>query len=369
MAKPKKINPCKMKGRYLGHRGGGRRYTALALQAPLRPTACECASSFLNVCSKTKSYMTPKANFFLNKKSERLSSDFVRRKPLDPHPKNTLVSVPCAKAFLHPDSEGTKAYRALKHRQNAQTKFKGCYSVDEELLKDNSINYDIREGTGKHNDVVSALDIQDYASEIQDLNWLEILPTLSKEDTATGHRNLGYLTEVLERFEKQSAHSAKAPLRSESYDPSNDHLQRADEQNQLYLLKLTKAFSKMTRLQRLTVRAVYFKNFDNKTKIEIAASLGISIDSLKERLNGAFAKVKKEFAEVFREKRIKTGLVEVRLPPFERIPKLPQPIRITRQNELTLIVTPTEQNPRPLGEKRLRTDIDVELVKRKIRAA
>jgi hypothetical protein len=367
VAKPKSINPCKMKGRYLGHRGGGRRYTAPALHKPLRPKACECASSFLNVCSTTKNYMTPKANYFLNKKSEMLSSDFVRRKPLDPHPKNTLVSVPCEKAFLHPESEGTKAYRALKHRQDVQTKFKGCYSVDEELLDQKLINYDLREGTGKYFDVAGALDVQDYASEIQDLNFFEVLTKLSNVNSAARLLNLGYLNHALDRLDQNLIHNAENPLKEESYTPFDED--GIDEANLKKLRKLSKAFKKMTRIQRLTVRAVYLKNFQAKTKVEIADALGISIDSLKERLSGAFAKIKAEFVDLFPVKKVQTTAIEVRLPPLERIPKIPQPIRIIKPHCEVLILIPTEQDPRPLGEKKMRTDIDVDLVKRKLRAA
>lgn len=368
MAKPKAINPCVMKGRYFGHRATGRRYNVPSTHSPVIPSGCECSSSFLNFCDQEKSYLIPKSNYALDKKSMKPETDFIELPVIQPCSSlnNSIMVVPCEKSFLNLDSEGTKAFRNLKNRQNIPTKFKGCYSVDEDLLNDKFINYDLKESLGLYNDILGSLDIQDYNEEIRDSNWNAVLTKFSRADSITGVNSLNSLWKMLEQFDKNESigHGMTSPdaetIISEKDQPSAE--------STLKLKKLKIAFKKMTKLQRLAVRAVYFKNFDNKTKGEIAKSLGITLDTLKDRLTLAFAKIIEEFRDMFPKYDEKTEREKTKKWRPKRRIIVPKPIYLKKGTHSTVVITPTESNLRPLGELRERPGIKVELIKRRIRA-
>ena len=363
LAKPKVINPCRKKGSYCGNRGAGRAYKPSG-RATVKISSCECACPWLDFHSKDEKYLTPSSNFYLNKKSSAHGSDFKRHPSQDALPAGELIAIPCAKTFLHADSEGTKAFRNLKRRQNGQTKFTGCYSVDEGLLNENAINYDIREGTGSHFDVKEALAVQDYREEVQDGHWTQIMGKLGDQDELIDLNNLGVLTAIEQDLSAQRAMNEASGLQDRAGEMNANNNSRENVTDE-HLKKFHRAFKKMTKLQRQAVRAVYLKNFENKTKVQVAKDLCISIDSLKERLERAFLKVKEEFTGTFKTKIASGGDVIILGPPL-LTSKIPQVIKRTL-NGVTEWIEPTPGN-RPFGAIRRREGIDVDYIKRKIRA-
>lgn len=81
----------------------------------------------------------------------------------------------------------------------------------------------------------------------------------------------------------------------------------ASHQSQIYLkirkhtdprlFKIKEALKTLSKKQFEAIQLVYYKNRKGMTKVDIAKRLGISIDSLKDRLNAAYTKIWKELHE------------------------------------------------------------------------
>jgi hypothetical protein len=132
------------------------------------------------------------------------------------------------------------------------------------------------------------------------------------------------------------------------------------------LTLLLKAFQKMTRLQRKAVKAYYLENWHQKTKPDISKALGISVDSLNDRLDLAFKKIKDEFQNFrFKKNKKEQSSLEIRKSRAEA--SIPLPIKQTLADGTVMLLVPSKANSRPFGAPRDRTDVNKESIKAKIR--
>ena len=364
MAKPKLVNPCQMKGRYLGRRSSGRKYSNSSAGIVIIPSGCECTSPFRNLCGTTD-FITKITSYGLDKKSEKPQTDFQR---ITGKNQKLLLSVPCEKTFLHPDSEGTRAFLNLKGRQNEKSSFKGCYDIDDWLLKENLINYDIRESLGMYNDMLSALEEKTYQEEIRDLNWEVILSFFTEKGSRTElkERTFNPLVDKLDELDRKNDPSFETDS-TPGYDDEPTEAKNKSDKDEDKQNRVVRAFKKMTRLQRKAVRAYFLQNWQDRTKIEVAKSLGISVDSLNDRLTLAYKKIQAEFLDFEFKKSKKELPKEDRIFKTKGEARALAPIKLIQANGLVQVFQVTKRTPRPFGALKERTGVNQEQIKKKIR--
>jgi len=358
MAKARVIDPCRLKGRYLGSRSSGRSYTNSVLGIKIAPSGCECREAF-RCFTSGNSFLSTQTSYALDLKSKSPRTNFKPARSGLTVVSRELLAVPCQRTFLKPDSDGTKAYRELNKQQNDNSAFLGCEDLDRYLIENGLLNYDIREGTGTNSDVQNALEVLDYEDEIRDLNYDVLFTKFSNRNGSklfTNHDELRTLSNTLENTHIRG-------LQVES-TPSIDALLGEDRNSydDVFENKLAKALRLLTPHQRKAVRLVYLENGEGKTQGAIAKELGISLPSLRDRLSGAFNKIAAEFQDLFpgftkKEKK-------KRWTP-KRKPAIPFPIRITSHG-VTREFIPTEKKPRPLGPLRKRIVVDQDQMIKKI---
>ena len=356
MARAKTINPCQLKGRHFRHRNPGRKYTNRSAGIVIVPSACECMVPFRNFGALDKDLFTQTTRYGLDKKSATPGTDFYT---LTAKNQNLLMVLPCGKMFLNPDSEGTKAFLNLKKRQGVKSSFKGCYSVDETLLNEKSLNYDTREELGMFNDMVLVHEDKSFDDEIRDQNWEVILSYLAEKNLRKEIKIKGLrpIAEKLGSLGKEKEEDFEQQI----YDPFNE-----EEPEDEKLAILNKALKTMTVLQRKAVNAYYLQNWHQKTKLEVAKNLGISLDSLNDRLTLAEKKVRSEFQSFLKKKEKKEILDDERV--FKtKLPPRVVTLKYTAPSGVIQIIEITKLNPRPFGAKMERAGINKELIRQKIR--
>ena len=356
MARPKSINPCQMKGRYFRHRNPGRKYTNRSAGIVIVPSACECMVPFRNFGAEDKDLFTQTTSYGLDKKSATPGMDF---HTLTTKNQMHLLVLPCGKTFLNIDSEGTKTYLNLKKRQGVKSAFKGCSSLDEKLLNENELNYDISESLGLFNDMILVHEDKSFDEEIRDQNWEVILSYLSNNSMRKELkiRHLLPIAETLGSLGKNKEDPFEALI--------DDPLKEEEPEDEKVVI-LQRALKKMTRLQRKAVNAYYLENWYKKTKLEVAKTIGISLDSLNDRLTLAEKKVRSEFQDFLKKKEKKEAPEEEKVFKTKRPPRTVF-LKYTGVDGVTHLIEITKQEPRPFGPKTERPGINKEFIRQQIR--
>lgn len=191
-----------------------------------------------------------------------------------------------------------------------------------------------------------------------DQNWEVILATFTDKSMryALKSTDLRILSELVEKQEFKN----EAVMEQEV---TTDHTEDLPDEKLTLLLK---AFQKMTRLQRKAVKAYYLENWHQKTKQDVSKALGISLDSLNDRLYLAFKKIKDEF-ENFKFKKNKKEHLSLGFRRSRAEARIPSPIKQTLSDGTILLLVPTKTNPSPFGTPRDRTGVNKESMKAKIR--
>ncbi len=158
-------------------------------------------------------------------------------------------------------------------------------------------------------------------------------------------------------------HQSNFTVSGDNPEVTTDHTEDLPDEKLALLLK---AFHKMTRLQRKAVKVYYLENWHQKTKLDVSKALGISVDSLNDRLDLAFKKIKDEFENFkFKKNKKEQSSPENRKSRAEA--RIPLPIKQTLANGTVMRLVPTKANPRPLGAARDRSGINKEFIRAKIR--
>lgn len=284
MARPKLIDPCARKGRYLGSRGRGRSYSAIDPETgkKFRHNGCECSQAF--VCSSSKSQIK-KLRYGVDALGETKMLDTSVSTPND-----VLEVVPCEGTFLKRGSEGT-----LRHRRScgSATTFRGCFDLERELFSANLIKYEFREDLGRSLDVNERTEIlgisNDYA-ELDEESLLEFFVDGTREQIDTKQMDISRL-EAMDWDEKIKADKTfhkQVPM------SSNEPLTPTEDKPPLFKgLELEELLAMLTTKQRNAVEAVLLYNHEGLTQEAMAKSMKISRDSLRERIAGALKKLNK----------------------------------------------------------------------------
>lgn len=120
----KRLNPCKLKGQYLTQGRSGRRGAGGFLQ---KLSCCECRKPFLSYAATENEFLRYKME------SEAGAVSFTPAKPGEAAHKGETLVTPCEEAFRALASVGTRRFkRALKDK----TRFTGCEPLEASLLKD-----------------------------------------------------------------------------------------------------------------------------------------------------------------------------------------------------------------------------------------
>jgi DNA-binding CsgD family transcriptional regulator len=191
-----------------------------------------------------------------------------------------LIVAPCDETFRHKSSPGTKLFRRfLKERTDDVPDFSGCQSVEQWLVENELVRHDSFPGLLKPG---------------KDFSRLE-------SKTATASLS-GAPVETGEFGPPNEAHLANDELEPWFYSLERIQELRSARENEL-AARIESLKRDLTPAQFEAIDLVYLRNDRGASQDEIAARIGISIGSLRDRLAGAFAKIEKKFPELRRKRR------------------------------------------------------------------
>lgn len=269
MGRPKKINPCKMKGRLAGRQDPGRSYDVG--KDRLTIGCCECAVPFLAFGSTDDKTRLS----YAMKLGPGQAPRFVPA-VLAVDGDSSLIVVPCAETFLKPTSKGTRHY---KQALRDNTKFKGCEPIERQLVEERRIIYESTEILGRYEDSMVTFTRKEVP---------ELFEPTSEEDGPP--KLVDFEEERLLGFDRQ--YSEAAPALAMTEEPgfaSDDKTADVRKKEKWY----REFWASLTKPQKQAVKAVYTNNKKGLTKVQVAKKLGIRADSLQERLDGALKKLRK----------------------------------------------------------------------------
>jgi hypothetical protein len=257
--RPDRTNPCQMKGKLGGRRCGGRMYK-FPDGEKVRPKGCECSERWL-MLSERNHKRTGKALRFHQTRVEVVSV------PLNvSNDRRDLMAAPCGETFRFVDSPGTKLFRKMAKRHTGKRPdFPGCQAVEDQLIAEGLVRHDMFSGIGSHDDILVTMD-QDQSNEIRDEKSGEIRFELEIE-------SLPFPNSLVDQP-------------SETPDDQNISLSPSKSRDKL----IARWLRTLTRPQLQAVNLVYLKNYDRLSQRAVAEKIGISLDSLKDRLKQALKK-------------------------------------------------------------------------------
>lgn len=332
-----KLNPCKLKGQYLSKGRSGRRGAGGFLQ---KLACCECMKPFL-------SHSTDENKFLHYKMTAQMREISFTSAQHDEKPRKgeTLVT-PCDEVFRSLNSMGTRRYkRSLKEK----TKFTGCEPLEVSLVKEGLILHHQREETNSFLDsasddifpsstlsltAFSRLNLGEKLSTLRDaypeqsLLFDEETPTRSilapeltlQNLTAAAPSDLQAVT-LMKLYEQGEFNLHGEEVKATAYllfkgftqkhiiqtvfpkypvDKFQELRARVFEIYRTHRTKEEIAFEKfnksLTPKQRKALELVYMGE-ERKSLAQAAKQLGISVDTLKNRIEGGIKKLKLAFPE------------------------------------------------------------------------
>jgi predicted DNA binding protein len=365
MARAKKIRPCLMKGRYLGTRSPGRKYSRKG-KGVLIPKRCECADPLLSFAAgEQQPFPYDPLRYALNtdpataRKFQTLTEAQFERGPGQKAPPH-LVVVPCQETFLHEDSPGTVAYRETRKK----SRFRGCFSIEKLLLDLGEVMTELHESTGSVFDVGEEFRYLDHREETKEGHWDNVISSWGSNKNKL--ESIESIRELEGRFDGILGYYRNPQLQSWV---ENDIETISANENVRDLYENTKAHkvhlfvASLTKAQREAVDAAYLNNPDQLPLKTIAEKLRISLASIKDRMTG----VKKKAVTYFPEYAhlVNPNGTQKKRPPKPKKSYTPaHPIRHTKSDGSVEIVIPTEKNRTPFGPVRPRVSADPSKIRR-----
>lgn len=256
--KRSKISPCSSKGRLAGLRSAGRHYQRGKQKVTI--AACECSQAFLSLADDRAERRTCLALRFGRDAITVVPAPGGERASI-----SDIVVAPCQETFRYLESPGTRLYR---DKSKTPTEFRGCQSVEDELVQGGFVRHELIEAIGKTRDARSTAARAEHLAVPMDDGFLDLLREI-------------------------------APLSGgEIPQVAWDALERRDDSRRLRLAKAQAVrivLSRLTPAQRAAINLVYLQSEGDLSKDEIARRLGISIETLRDRLNGAIKKFQAAF--------------------------------------------------------------------------
>jgi hypothetical protein len=330
----KRLNPCKLKGQYLSQGRSGRRGAGGFLQ---KLSCCECRKPSLSQMGEFLRYKM---------EAEAGAVAFTAAKPGEAVRKGETLVTPCEEAFRGLQSIGTRRFkRALREK----TKFTGCEPLEAALVKDGLVVHHQRDDTnpfldGGADDVAprtalsltafSRLNLGEKLASLRDtypdqsLLFEEdspgasiLAPELTLQNLmAAQPRDLQAVT-LLKLYEEGEFNQRGEDIKATAYllfkgltqknliktvfpaYPVEKFAALKKQVFEIYRANRTKEeivfekFSKsLTPKQRKALELVYM-GVERKSLSEAARQLGISVDTLKNRIEGGVKKLKAAFPE------------------------------------------------------------------------
>lgn len=255
MARPHDISPCKMKG--------------AGSVEDQKFKGCECARA-LKCKAGWISYSVDKDGGFH-------TFPFSEVAPIGTH-----TVVPCNETYLKNRSPGTELHKKL----NPKSAFVGCHDVEKYLLQNNLIRYEPREKIGKSLDPAERSELfgmlADFEGFSADDAFDFLFAGIRKE---LGLTDLFSFNLKVDGLQQQLTYEDFAvPTYDNDKEVDAKLAEMADEIDGLLSLLTTK--------QRNAIRAVYLNNYEGHSRSAIARRMGIREDTLSERIQGAFKKLR-----------------------------------------------------------------------------
>lgn len=316
--------------------------------------------------------------FALDKKAETREQIFKKKDSFEKSTRNELPVVPCGGIFLHPDSAGTKAWK----KKVPDTKFRGCYGIEEDIINLSTLSVRIRESHGKRYDVGLQQELVERWAETKDSSEDEFSSKFAASTDgkrrALSMEEMTRLSEkTLVEINKNKDDPAHEPILEAHITERIEARLRLEEKHRRYSPKFVAFVKSLTIRQRRAARHVYLQNTEELTQSEIAKKIGISLDSLKDRLKAVKIKLKEHYSEKAAqalEQKSKLKAQQLRDTQIEKAKakklraETLKPCRYLRPAlgiDMTYLCR--GMDPHPFGgEIRLRENIDADEIKRKI---
>jgi len=329
------INPCERKGELVGKLG---RDNAFPSGTRRRYGACECASAIRCMAKGGE-----RLRYAMDTLSGVLSQLVNPSLP----PENSIPVVPCEERFREHDSEGTELYRNIL---GANTQFQGCQAVEEYLIEKNLVRpylhdrerlglsdlldkvVPVEEDFSLPNSFESMTSFQNAFAKVDDVgidenhwrvnkisqniqftiaNTLSDVAGTSPADFRQSHARTLYEDGLFRKEEGKRAalfliskgitdeESIKTLLPTIPYQEYKSYEASAYYAIDSSLPPKARIFKEflacLTPAQKKAVQLLYLKNDEGLSQKQVAKRLGISIDSLADRLSGVKKKLYKKY--------------------------------------------------------------------------
>lgn len=262
MARPNEIAPCKMKGR--------------SSVRDQNFKGCECATAFS--CAGSNPGQTEWVYYALSSEGRTMQLP-LESKP----PQGALLVIPCAETFLKRKSSGTVFHNKVT---GDKSKFKGCHDIEKFLLDHNLVRYEPREKLGRSLDSTESAELFASLSDFDDISGEDLFAfLLDGSRRELGAQDFHRMSVSVYDWQEKLKHvSTQIP---EATDPNELVFEQEEIEETIEQL-----LGFLTTKQRNAIRAVYLDNYEGLSQAQIAGRMGIREDSLKERIQGAFKKLR-----------------------------------------------------------------------------
>lgn len=263
------VNPCIAKGRAGGSRFGGVIYKIKG--HVVRVNGCECGQAFLDLSRKSEA---SRRYAYAPEGSAHPGALLTVQGPQAQFPAQSLEIVPCQERFRHEDSTATQFHRRA---MGDRTTFRGCQSIEEDLLKQDLIRHrppkeeimGWREPADK-GELRGSHDAWDDADSLESSKFAQYLQQAPEEEEPDDD----------DEEEESDEDKAIAPRHKEAW---------------VTLVHNRSKELKLTYRQSSAFKLVYPKTGTGLTHKEAAKKLRIKPHSLKDRLEG----IKKKVEDLF----------------------------------------------------------------------
>ncbi|MBS1983521.1 MAG: sigma-70 family RNA polymerase sigma factor [Bdellovibrionales bacterium] len=372
MPRPRIVNPCHNKGRDFGTRGTGRTYKQFDREAqkPLTFAGCECANASVCWAGTSSRSAVKRQSYAYDPEGRYPDLESIPIKSEAEIFGDQLLAMPCHELFRNADSPGTIAHR--KKLRDAGigpgNMFNGCQELEEWLFENRLVNSRAREGVGSRYDCLLGAEIAGRLADFEGFDDADFFALMlegrrsDKDITFLEYREIFF-----DSLDAANVFREVSLTRVSTVEDIEERLE-LDRRQEEFERRFARYLKKLTKKQREAVEAVYLYNPEGKSKVQIAALLGIRVDTLNERIEGAKKKAGREFVDILRNK-VRVGVRVAALSRTDQSEPAPSDVRVfDGSGNLLRVIEVEPDNPHPFGKPRERAGISAAQIKARFRA-
>ncbi len=342
----RQVNPCLRKGQVdRGARGGMYFFHRQSGEKKSFSSCCEILHDPLVSLDKREGIYRI---YYAEKTNKKLAgANLIPLNYQSECPDGYALVAPCNERYRHPDSEGTRLHQ---NQHGAKTKFQGCQSLEEAWIKEDAGNYEMADLPDFFEDLKKILsDAKDHSALLDpdSPEYQQALNDLSPHGSTLSGLRIKVHNRIEEGALESRSRQSFADGRGFSLHPYSDQALSLDQESEKVAklrARVNTFMESLTPKQADAVNAVFFQNYTGLKLHEIAEELGISINSLKDRLSGSYKKLAKAFPEYKRvdgsHRSIPTWQTFKRGSKKKKVPQIPAPVKHTDKFGNVKIIKP-----------------------------